>query len=118
MPTSRDFVDHMLERLASLGDVRARAMFGGYGLSLDGLSFALVADDVLYFKADDANRPAFEAEGLAPFAPFPDRPNQTMSYYPPPETAFDDDAELLHWARLGLEAALRAAARKGRETKE
>ncbi|WP_203301031.1 TfoX/Sxy family protein [Marinobacter sediminum] len=27
-------------------------MFGGYGIYYDGLMFALVADDVLYFKAD------------------------------------------------------------------
>ncbi len=112
MPASRDYVDHILELLAPLGDVKARAMFGGWGLSLDGMTFALIADDTLYLKADDGNRARFVAEGLSPFVPFPDKPDQTMSYYPPPDAAFDDEGELIAWARLGLDAALRAAARK------
>ena len=48
-----EFVTYVLEVLAPLGqEVRARRMFGGYGLSCDGLTFALVADEVLYLKAE------------------------------------------------------------------
>ncbi|MFC7333474.1 TfoX/Sxy family protein [Rhodocista pekingensis] len=112
MPVSRDYLDHVLELLSPLGPVKARAMFGGCSLSLDGASFALIADDVLYLKADAQNRPAFEAAGCRPFAPFEDRPQQTMSYYPPPETAFDDADELMAWARPAVSAALRARAAK------
>ncbi|WP_119679044.1 TfoX/Sxy family protein [Indioceanicola profundi] len=111
MSASRDYVNYLLELLAPLGEVKARAMFGGYGLSLDGLTFALVADDVLYFKVDEANRPAYTALGLKPFVPFPDKPDQTMGYHPPPETVFDDTDELLSWARPALEAAMRAKAK-------
>lgn len=112
MPASRDYVAYLLELLSPLGEVKARAMFGGYSLSLDGLTFALVADDTLYFKVDAVNRPAYEALGLGPFVPFPDKPAQTMAYHPPPESVFDDEGELLAWARPAIEAAMRAKAKK------
>lgn len=99
-----------------MGDVRARRMFGGYGLSIDGVTFALIADDALYLKADDLNRASFAELGLEPFRPFPDKPT-ALSYYPPPDSALDDADELLPWARSGFEAALRAAARKARKGK-
>ena len=44
VPNSREFVDYLMDRLGSLGDVRARRMFGGHGVYLDGLMFGLVAD--------------------------------------------------------------------------
>ena len=45
----------------------ARAMFGGFGLYLRGVMFALIADETLYFKTDAVNRAAFEEAGMAPF---------------------------------------------------
>ncbi len=111
-----EYVATLCEMMAPLGDVRARRMFGGYGLSIDGLTFALVADEILYFKADDVNRESFAELGLEPFRPMPDKPT-TLSYYPPPDSALDDRDELLPWARSGFEAALRAAAKKAAKAK-
>ncbi|PWC36368.1 TfoX/Sxy family protein [Azospirillum sp. TSO35-2] len=106
-----EYVVTLCEMMAPLGDVQARRMFGGYGLSIDGLTFALVADETLYLKADEVNRESFAALGLEPFRPMPDKPT-TLSYYPPPDSALDDADELRTWARSGFEAALRAAAQK------
>lgn len=39
-------------------------MFGGLCLWHQGLAFALVIDEALYFKVDDHNRIAFEQRGL------------------------------------------------------
>lgn len=111
-----EFVSSLCDALAPLGDVRARRMFGGYGIHCDGLTFALVADDTLYFKVDDGNRAPYEALGLEPFRPFAGRPT-ALSYRPPPDSALDDPAELLDWARPALDAALRAAAAKRRKAK-
>ncbi len=105
-----DFVRHAVELLAPLGTVSARRMFGGWGLYADGLFFAIVADDVLYLKADGTNRPEFEARGLEPFRPFPGKPT-AMPYYPPPDEALEEPEALLPWARSALDAARRAAAR-------
>jgi DNA transformation protein len=67
MSTSQDFLDFLLEQLAPLGPVAARRMFGGAGLFLDGLMFALIIDEVLYWKTDALTRADFDAESLAPF---------------------------------------------------
>ena len=67
MPTRSEFVEYLTEQLQPLGEVRARAMFGGWGFYLDGRMFALVAADVFYIKADDASRAEFTAGGLEPF---------------------------------------------------
>ena len=45
-------VEHCLELLAPLGTARARRMFGGHGLRVDGVFVALVAFERLYLKAD------------------------------------------------------------------
>ncbi len=110
-----DFVTDLCETLSRLGDVRARRMFGGYGIACDGVTFALVSsDEILYFKVDDGNRTAYTALGLEPFRPMADKP-VTLSYHPPPESALDDPDELLAWARPALEAGLRAAIAKTRK---
>lgn len=46
-----EFVDNLDEVFALFGAVRAKRMFGGYGLYHDNLVFGLVADEVLYLKA-------------------------------------------------------------------
>ena len=70
--------------------------------------FALIAYDQLYLKADESNRPAFEANRLAPFTyAGKGRPMQ-MSYYEAPSEGFDDPEILCDWARGAYAAALRA----------
>ncbi|HYH20542.1 MAG TPA: TfoX/Sxy family protein [Azospirillum sp.] len=111
-----EFAALVCESLAPMGDVRARRMFGGWGVYLDGVMFALIADDTLYFRTDERTRPAYEAEGLPPFAPFPDKPMR-MPYFRAPDWALDDGAELLAWARPAFEAAWRARAAKPKRKK-
>ena len=56
---ANDFVEHWLELLRPLGQPRAKRMFGGYGLYLDDLFIAIIADEQLFLKADAATRAAF-----------------------------------------------------------
>ncbi len=65
MPISPSFRTFVLEQLGRVTpNVRARNMFGGVGIYGNDLFFALIADDTLYFKVDDTNRPDFEALGM------------------------------------------------------
>jgi DNA transformation protein len=113
MPKSSEFVEHVVESLRGFGAVEARSMFGGWGLYHEGLFFALVADDVLYLKADDENRAEFDARGLEPWVFAPKHGQRIVTQYrQAPEEGFEDAAVMAKWARSGYGAALRAAAKK------
>lgn len=98
---------HLVERLRKVAPVREKRMFGGLGLYSGELFFALIANDVLYFKTDEANRAAYTSRGLAAFRPFPDRP-ATLAYHEVPADMIDDPRRLRPWVEGAL-AAARAA---------
>ncbi len=112
MAVSEEFRDYVLEQLASAGKVSPRRMFGGVGLYLDGLFFALIDDDTLYFRTDDANRTRFEQAGSRPFCPYPDRPGHVMAYWAVPAEVLEDTEQLREWTRASLAAALAARSRR------
>jgi DNA transformation protein len=91
MPNRASYLEFLLEQLAPLGDVTTRSMFG--------------------LKADDHNRPAFEARGLEAFHPFEDA-NAVMQYYEAPPEMFEDPKALLDWAGGAVAAGRRAKAKK------
>lgn len=103
-----EFVDYLSEVLESFGAIRHRRMFGGYGIYHDDLMFGLVADDVLYLKADDQSCGLFEERGLTPFEYVKKGKVMKMSYYLAPEEIFDDPDIAKVWAHHAYEAALRA----------
>lgn len=110
---SREFAAFVCDMLSPLGPVTARAMFGGYGIYLDGLMFALIAWETLYLKADSGNRAMFEEAGAEPFKPWEDKP-MVMPYWEVPADVLDDGAELCRWGRAAFDAALRTRKPKGR----
>lgn len=119
MPRRSEFVEYLVESLAALGEVQARAMFGGWGFYLDGRMFALVALEAFFIKADAENRADFESRGLAPFRYEANGKASVMSYFQPPSAALDDREMLCEWARKGVEAAARAAKKKpARKTRQ
>ena len=113
MAKRSEYVDYLLGELAPLGTLRAKAMFGGFGVYCDELFFAIIIDDVFYVKVDDLSRPRFIAAQLAPFSyAIKDGRRQSMSYYPLPDSALETPSELIDWAKQGVAAALRAPPRK------
>lgn len=111
-----EFVDNLLEVFALFGPVRAKRMFGGYGIYHDDLMFALVVDDVLYLKADEKSVATFSRQGLRSFEYEKGNKTIKMSYYMAPEEIFDDPETARAWAALAFEAALRG--RKPRLSKK
>lgn len=110
-------IDYLLELLAPLGCIRARRMFGGWGLYCNELFFALVADDQLYMKVDADSEPTFRAAGCQPFVYTGQAQPITMSYWSLPDEVFDSAEEMQPWARRGYDAALRAASAKVRSSR-
>lgn len=105
-------VDRTVELFAGcgLGTAHARAMFGGHGVYLDGLFVAIVADGEPWLKADATSAPRFAEAGGEPFVYRTAAKALTMGFWRVPDAALDDADAFAPWARLALDAALRARA--------
>ena len=71
MSVSDGYRTYIVEQLAALPALSTRRMFGGIGLYSGEWFFALIDDDVLFFKVDDANRDDYVSRGMKAFMPFP-----------------------------------------------
>jgi len=111
--------DFLIDLFSGFGPVTLRRMFSGYGISADGTNFALALRAGLYFRADAATIPQFQAEGSKPFS-YQQRSTAKVvtvnSYWELPAWLFDDQEELTGWAKAALAAAKRAALRKRSKT--
>lgn len=109
-----EFAAHCVELLQPLGAARAKRMFGGHGLYLEGLMVGLISDEQLYLKTDAQTVAQWQEAGGQPFVYRTRRQGEvrtaTMSYWTPPAEAVESPALMRPWARLALEAALRAQA--------
>ncbi|GLR92595.1 MULTISPECIES: TfoX/Sxy family protein [Bradyrhizobium] len=111
--------EFLIDLFADFGPVTIRKMFSGYGISADGVNFALSLRAGLFFRADDVTIPDFEAEGSKPFQ-YSTRAKTVVvnSYWELPARLFDDSAELAQWARAALAAAQRAKVKKRPKAKK
>jgi DNA transformation protein len=110
---------YLLELLAPLGPVSARRMFGGVGLFHGGMMFGLIVREELFFKVGDANRPAYEAAGEAPFSYETKHGSNTIgSYWRCPPDLLDDADTFQVWARQAMEAAIVASRVKPKATRK
>jgi DNA transformation protein len=115
MVASDSFAEFLRDQLAPLGRLTMRRMFGKTGVFCDGLMFAMVTDDALYFRVDDQNRAAFkEAESVAPLSYEKKGRSIDLSFWRAPERLFDQPDELVAWAQAALAAARRVASKRER----
>jgi DNA transformation protein and related proteins len=111
--------DFLIDLFSDFGPVTIRPMFSGFGISTDGINFAMALRAGLYFRADAATVPQFEAEGSKPFQYQTREKTVTVgSYWQLPARLFDDPEELAGWARAALAAAQRAALKKRPKAKK
>ncbi|MHC4054740.1 TfoX/Sxy family protein [Bradyrhizobium sp. 25ACV] len=111
--------EFLIDLFADFGPVTIRKMFSGYGISADGINFALSLRAGLFLRVDDVTIPDFEAEGSKPFQ-YSTRAKTVVvnSYWELPARLFDDSAELAQWARAALAAAQRAKVKKRPKAKK
>jgi DNA transformation protein len=116
MSVSDAYREYVLEQLGAIGGVTWRRMFGGVGLYAGGAFFAVLDDDQVFFKVDDATRPAFVARGAQPWAPVPGA-KPSRGYFELPADVLDDRDELAAWALRAVAVARSAAAPQARKAK-
>jgi DNA transformation protein len=118
MVASDSFAEFLHEQLAPLGRVTTQRKLGKTGVFRDGVMFAMVADDTLYFRVDDHNRAVFrEAEAFPPLSYEKGGRSIGLSFWRAPERLFDEPNELMTWARAAAAAAHRVATKRKRTTR-
>lgn len=91
--TGDEFLDYIIDILGPTYTVKARKMFGGYGLYIDSKIFAIIVVQELYFKAHTAEATAFfERFDSKPFSYERNGKIVKMSYWKvPPEVLENED---------------------------
>jgi DNA transformation protein len=118
MAVSEAFVDALREVLEFTPELRLKRMFGGVGVFTGYMMFGLAIDDVLYLKADADSAGRFDAEDLEPFVYVAKGERSTsLGYRRAPDALWDDAETARDWSRAGIDAALRAKARKAPKRK-
>ena len=110
MAVQAGFAAYCTELLSSVGEVAGKRMFGGYGLYVDDVFVAILAGDTLYLKADAQTQARFEAAGCRRFEYTARGKQHVLHFWTVPPEAMDSPVLMRPWARLALEAALRARA--------
>lgn len=105
---SHEYCDYVLDLLSEVDGVSARSMFGGFGLYKGGVMFALIADDVLYYKVGTGNRADYEEAGSEPFTYSGKNKPIQMSYWQVPEDILEDSDDLRQWTLKAFDVALKA----------
>lgn len=86
-----------MEILAPHGEITVRSMFGGYGIYKNGVIFALIAYDELYFKVDESNKSQYKKFGSEPFTYEAKGKKSTMSYWKVPIEILEDEEQIGVW---------------------
>jgi DNA transformation protein and related proteins len=117
MIDSSTFVENVLEQFAAVEGIATRRMFGGMGIYRYGVMFAIIADDRLYFKVDETNKPDYQSAGSVPFIYDKHDKNGneklvTMSYWEIPPHVLEDKDLIFRWMVKAHEAGIRAKTKK------
>ena len=96
----------MQDLMQGIRGVSSRAMFGGWALYRDGVTFGIIADDQLFFKVDEKSRTEYEKRGSRPFIYESRGKRVTMkTYWELPADVMEDRDELERWVSTACLAA-------------
>lgn len=112
------FHEFVAELFEPLGHIHIKRMFGGAGVYARGVMFALLADEQIFLKVDDALREQLEEKGSPSFRfKKKDGSIAEMGYLLLPDAAMDEPDEANEWGRKALDVALKAKASKRKSKK-
>lgn len=109
-----EFKDTVMLQLSELPGLKARAMFGGYGLYSANLIFGLIAGEELYFYTGPGNVPDYEELGMPLFEPFPG--TFMKHYHRVPPDLLGSARQLQEWARKAIEESAKVPRKKSKRS--
>lgn len=112
MPVTPEAVERLTAPLLAVRSITSKKMFGGIAIYSDGIFFAVIDDDRLYFKSDSQTDPAYDEYAAAPWVLSGDPPSP-MPYRELPTAVHQDPIRLAEW----IDAAVVVAQRKKTKTK-
>lgn len=106
MPVTEAAVERFISKLVDVRSITHRKMFGGVGIYCDGVFFAVIDDDRLFFKVDDVNFPEYQAFGMPQWVIVGSN-GGPMPYYEVPEQVQEDGPKLGEWIDGAVAVAMR-----------
>ena len=93
-------VAHIMDGLSDFGFVECRPFFSGWSLRHQGVQFAMVIGDQLYFSVEGALREELVAQGSEPFTYGKGgRTTVVAKYQTAPLICLEDPDELCRWVK-------------------
>jgi len=106
MSVSNEYAEYVMELLEPIGRLHKARFFGGVALSHDGVQFAMLMDNSLYFVVDDSTRPNYEQRGMHAFSYLTKKGRiQIRKYFELPEAVLTDSEQVRQWAQASLRIA-------------
>lgn len=107
MAKQPSYVTYILEEaLVDVPGLSARPMFGAYGMYKDGIFFAIIEDDELFFKVNDETVQAYIERNSRQFSyPMKNGEISKMNYWKVPDEILEDREEVVTWIETSVQVA-------------
>ncbi|CBJ79917.1 conserved hypothetical protein [Xenorhabdus bovienii str. Jollieti] len=89
--------------VSSLGKLKKKSQFGGFGLLLDGVLFAISSDGELYLRGNSHAEVLFKARGMEKFIFSKRGIPVTLRYYRVNESLWQDQKQLFEYVNLAYQ---------------
>ncbi len=104
----------VLGQLSTLPNVKAKSMFGAYGLFSAGKIFGIVDQGRLYFKTDAQTEVQYTGRGMPPFTYEMRGRVWTMAYHEVPPEVLEQRQELIIWAGRAVKIGVNKPEKKSK----
>ena len=104
MAVSESYLAFVLDQMEGGAGIVTKRMFGGVGIYSEGRFFAVIDNDTLFFKVDEALAQRYRDKGMPPFMPIPGAKPMSGNYQVPPDV-LEDRATLARWETDSLTIA-------------
>jgi len=105
LAASKDYLEYILDVLSLCDNITAKRLFGGYGLYQNGIIFAIIVENELYFKVDESNIDLYQNLNSEPLTFHAKGKTISMSYRKVPDEIIENKELLVTHVELAVLAS-------------